>query len=543
LSDTTAAAAFTAAQQAYARGDAITAIWFYLDALVRAPDHPVYRQAALNSLVQLDSYQKLPRAALIALEACATDPALDVQALAGVVKNLYLDHPSFAPIDEALRAGWNAFDAAVSHGAFDAFFNNTLLLAALTRTAINAEPAERALTRLRRASLHSPALLARHRPFIEAMACHCVRTRHMWGEAPSEQAELAAAGVTTADKALLHCLYHSPLNLPAPQQALLPPVLQKIVADRHEERRLADTLAQFTNISPGLSTAMQAQYESFPYPLWEQYGGSQPATWDDFLARFVRAPLYAVPRPAQPEILVAGCGTGRFCIDFARYLPDARITATDLSKTSLGYAMRRAREANVSNIQFGVGDILRLGELNRSFHFIECGGVLHHMADPLAGLRALVDLLVPGGLMCIALYSERARVPIVDARAFVAAHNFPDTIEGMRAMRQAVFALPATDPVRRISRRMDFYWADGLHDLVFNVHEIRYTPLGLKSLIADAGLSFLGFELNNPAKWAAYTAQFPHDPLGRDLGAWNVFEETHSDTFRGMFQFWLQKPA
>jgi SAM-dependent methyltransferase len=41
-----------------------------------------------------------------------------------------------------------------------------------------------------------------------------------------------------------------------------------------------------------------------------------------------------------------------------------------------------------------------------SLGFVSCLGVLHHLADPAAGFRGLVELLAPGGLVLIYVYSR-----------------------------------------------------------------------------------------------------------------------------------------
>ena len=42
------------------------------------------------------------------------------------------------------------------------------------------------------------------------------------------------------------------------------------------------------------------------------------------------------------------------------------------------------------------GDILKLNQLEKQFDIIESAGVLHHMDDPLAGWKVLVDRLRTG---------------------------------------------------------------------------------------------------------------------------------------------------
>ena len=119
--------------------------------------------------------------------------------------------------------------------------------------------------------------------------------------------------------------------------------------------------------------------------------------WQDEARR--RADFY-LHWPHQPyrddiSILVAGCGTGLNPLSDAVKYPNARITAIDISRRSLAFAMRKAEELGIGNVDFYQGDILELGTLDRRFDVVICGGVLHHMADPLQGWAVLRGLLVP----------------------------------------------------------------------------------------------------------------------------------------------------
>jgi ubiquinone/menaquinone biosynthesis C-methylase UbiE len=96
--------------------------------------------------------------------------------------------------------------------------------------------------------------------------------------------------------------------------------------------------------------------------------------------------------PENPEILVAGCGTGQNALNTALRFSNARVLAVDLSLSSLSYAMRKTKELKLSNIEYAQADIMELGSFERRFDLIECSGVLHHLGDPLAGWRMLVDL-------------------------------------------------------------------------------------------------------------------------------------------------------
>ena len=67
---------------------------------------------------------------------------------------------------------------------------------------------------------------------------------------------------------------------------------------------------------------------------------------------------------------------------------------------------RKSNELGLTNIDYLQADILHLNQMGKKFDIIESAGVLHHMDEPMAGWNVLVDLLKPGGLMKIGLYSE-----------------------------------------------------------------------------------------------------------------------------------------
>ncbi len=493
-----------------------------IKALLADPQNAAYARTVFEALALLDGY-KLPASVIAVLSAWADHPTIDPAPLPRIARNVLMADARFAAFAQNLTDG-------------DWLFNSPLLLAGLERATVNDEALEHLLTRIRRHVVVSQDFLSHYPRFVTALARQCIATRHIWAEQPGERD--ACAGHT-----VLRCLYEPLENLTHDEQARLPPLLASIHHDRTQEKELAQALPQLTAIDPGVSTAVKAQYENFPYPLWRDTASNTAMAWPEMIAQFVGATPTSVPRPATPEVLIAGCGTGRSTAMMASLLPAANILAVDLSRTSLGYAARQARGMNITNVKFGVADILRLGDLGRRFHLIECGGVLHHMAEHVRGLQILSNLLEPGGLLNLALYSERARAPIVAARYFVAEHKFSDDIVGMRAARTAIFALPADHPARRITRRSDFYSADGLHDLVFNTYEARFTPATLKPLIASSGLDFLGFTVARADRLAEYRAVNPHDLQARDLAAWDEFDKTYPDTFQGMFQMWLQRPA
>ena len=101
----------------------------------------------------------------------------------------------------------------------------------------------------------------------------------------------------------------------------------------------------------------------------------------------------------------------------AQKVSDAQVLAIDISRASLAYGKRMADKFGIQNIEFMQADILNLKDLNRKFPVIESVGVLHHMENPEKGWEVLRNILEPGGIMRLGLYSQTARKDIKRIRS------------------------------------------------------------------------------------------------------------------------------
>ena len=327
-------------------------------------------------------------------------------------------------------------------------------------------------------------------------------------------------------------------NWPEPVTRLL----DTQVREPLEEQRIRATIPRLTQVSDAVSCAVQRQYEDNPYPRWVATASpGRPVPLEAHLAAlFPHAGVRVPGRAGGHDILVAGCGTGQQPIEIARQFSGARLLAVDLSLASLAYAQRQTTSLGINNIEYGQADLLTLSQTGRSFDMIQASGVLHHMADPMQGWRALLALLRPGGVMFIGLYSALARRDVVSARAFIAEQGFPPTPDGMRQCRRAMADAGEGTPLRRLAQSSDFFSMSGCRDLLFHVQEHRLTLPGIQAFLSAHGLRFLGFDLAAPTA-QAYRRHAPDEPAMADLGRWHAFEAGHPDTFAGMYQFWVQK--
>lgn len=114
---------------------------------------------------------------------------------------------------------------------------------------------------------------------------------------------------------------------------------------------------------------------------------------------------------ADLDVLVAGCGTWQAAMH-AFCHPEAHVVAIDISPASLGYTRELAQKYGLNNLELRQLSIEDVSELDHQFDQIICTGVLHHMADPDAGLRALRSVLNPDGAMLLMVYGLYGRTGI-----------------------------------------------------------------------------------------------------------------------------------
>jgi SAM-dependent methyltransferase len=314
--------------------------------------------------------------------------------------------------------------------------------------------------------------------------------------------------------------------------------LCELITDVLEERALRSDIPCLFPIEDKISAAVREQYEEFPYPRWK----SLPSQVDTAsLESFLGEDLYAYLLKDDLKILIAGCGTGRQALEYGIAFSKAEILAVDLSTASLSYVIRKQKEREITNVTFKQADILTLGGLGEEkFDFIVSTGVLHHMDDPFAGWQVLTDLLKPGGLMRIALYSAHARQFINRARQVIADKGYGHDADSIRNFRVQAEKLLKKKDYRQCLAASDYYSLSECRDMLFHVQEHQYTVPQLGDEISRLDLEFIRFELP-PSTKQLYHAAFKDDPAERNLGNWDLFERRYPQTFMNMYRFWVQK--
>jgi SAM-dependent methyltransferase len=196
--------------------------------------------------------------------------------------------------------------------------------------------------------------------------------------------------------------------------------------------------------------------------------------------------------------LIAGGGTGDAAIMLAQQLKDegcpAEIVHLDLSEAAQGIARARAAARGLA-VRFVRGSLMELDRIGLgAFDYIDCCGVLHHLADPDAGLSQLARALAPEGGFGAMVYAPYGRTGVYPAQALLRTLTAGETpAEKVRVARLAVAALPSTNWLTRNEHVSDHRSGDaGLYDLLLNPRDRPFTVGEVAGLVTRAGLRLTG---------------------------------------------------
>ena len=306
------------------------------------------------------------------------------------------------------------------------------------------------------------------------------------------------------------------------------------------EKNLSKKIQSISKIKNKISVKVRNQYEENPYPRWTNLGLSinEREIKDVINDISLNIDLKKINFSNNPDILIAGCGTGQHAITTASKYKRANIYALDLSMNSLSYAKRKAEELGFKNIKFIQGDLLDLKRFNKKFDIIESVGVLHHMDNPEIGWKVLKENLKNHGLMLIGLYSEKARKNIADIRMHIIKSKIETHKKSIINFRNEILS-DEKSYWNNIKYSPDFYSLSGVRDLLFHVKEHRYDIPKLNKIMKKLNLKFVGFEDKFVVEKFKKIFNNPNDLY--ELKKWESFENKNQRIFAGMYQFWCQQ--
>jgi SAM-dependent methyltransferase len=233
-------------------------------------------------------------------------------------------------------------------------------------------------------------------------------------------------------------------------------------------------------------------YERHPYPPPVDSLEDYRRLWQDGQRRRADYHLFWPSRPYRENqsILIAGCGTFQAAKHAMRW-PAASVTGIDFSATSVRCTEELKRKYNLHNLQLRQLPIERANELETTFDQIVCTGVLHHLPDPDAGLRALRGVLKQDGAMHLMVYAPYGRTGIYMLQEFRRRIGIQATHEEIRDFIAALTALPHRHPLANLLREApDFRQEAALADALLHPQDRAYSVPQLFDFLERGRLAF-----------------------------------------------------
>jgi len=196
---------------------------------------------------------------------------------------------------------------------------------------------------------------------------------------------------------------------------------------------------------------------------------------------------------ADLDVLVAGCGTWQ-AAKYALCHPAARVIAIDISPSSLEYTREVAKKYDLNNLELQQLSIEDVAGLDHQFDLIMCTGVLHHMVDPDAGLRALRSVLKPDGAMHLMVYGLYGRAGIYMIQVYCRRLGIGTSQDELSDLISVVQQLPDFHPLLEAQGgSRQFHNHPMTADALVNPRDRAYSVPQLFDFVEDNGLTLTRF--------------------------------------------------
>jgi SAM-dependent methyltransferase len=271
---------------------------------------------------------------------------------------------------------------------------------------------------------------------------------------------------------------------------------------------------------PGVTEGVRDFYERYPYPRPIESLERYRLLWQDRQRRRADYHLFWPARSYREDhsILIAGCGTSQAAKHASRW-PEAQVTGIDFSATSVRCTEELKRKYNLGNLQVRQLSVERVSDLETTFDQIVCTGVLHHLADPDAGLRSLRGALKPDGAMHLMVYAPYGRAGIYMLQEFCRRLGIHASDQGIRDLMTALGSLPAGHPLENLLRQApDFRQEAALADALLHPQDRAYSVPQLFDFIQRGGMTFGRWVKQAPySAHCGVMANIPQAPLMAQL--------------------------
>lgn len=232
-------------------------------------------------------------------------------------------------------------------------------------------------------------------------------------------------------------------------------------------------------------------YTQHPYPPPIADLDGYRRTWTDHRRREDTLRLWPDGSIGDERtILVAGCGTAQAAKYAVRY-PRSQVVGIDVSDRSIDETRRLVARHGLHNVEVQRLPIEEVTALGASFDHVVCTGVLHHLADPDAGLAALASVLRPGGVLEAMVYAPYGRTGVYMLQEYCRLAGVTPSAGDLHELVEVLREIPLSHPLSHLLRDTpDFSDPDALADALLNPRDRAYSVPDLMEFIHRAGLRF-----------------------------------------------------
>ena len=177
---------------------------------------------------------------------------------------------------------------------------------------------------------------------------------------------------------------------------------------------------------------------------------------------------------ADIDVLVAGCGTWQ-AAKYALCHRDARVTAIDVSPTSLDHTQKLKQKYDLTNLDVRELRIENAADLDHSFDHIICTGVLQHLVDPDEGLRALRSVMNRDGAMYVMVYAPYGRTGVYMMQEYCRKLGVGTSPQEIRDLISVLRVLPQHHPLLAAQGGAREFMNDAIADALMNPRDRSYS--------------------------------------------------------------------
>lgn len=228
------------------------------------------------------------------------------------------------------------------------------------------------------------------------------------------------------------------------------------------------------------------------------------------------------------DILIAGCGANQAAV-YAYNNRSAKIVAIDVSQAAIDHHRYLKEKHALTNLELHLLPIEEVNALGQTFDLIISTGVLHHLADPPVGMKALGSCLRPEGVLAVMLYAHYGRIGVELLQSVFREIGLHQDEESLLLVKQALSSLTPSHPGRQYAERApDLRFDSGLVDTFLHSRDRNYTVGDCLELVKSAGLVFQDWFFRAP--YYPHTLAKPvnkfHAAINQllDVKMWSVME-------------------